>query len=1340
MHVLYLILTLVATVAILWFGMPWVFETIHEPFQGSAATCVPPQAIQVRSATQEPDDFGTYIERGKQIYNALGYGENMKPSAERAFKDRITQDQVFELNEDFRKALATVSAVPDNTPVPESAKPVFGPTGALLNEAAVFVPTNNWNQVKLTAGYVEERVPPTSLSEQEAQRCESVNRLTTYTAGGEMQDRPVAFKRTDLCNLLGTRDPTTGTITNLDPTIAGCGVCIKDGSPVSQSVQSRFSAALKFIGGLLFSNSDRDAYYASGAPSAQPSLGTCAPGYFFVAGEKDKCTNAANKLNCDEYGSTGGFGAGKSEDGQRDAELAGSCVACVQSNKTTYVYDPPAQSKLANVQLRITVPKGTGFNRVYVATKAKSATNFGDFMPTTIENISEDPTSVITVASLSAEDTIKLAIFQEFPHRPRGLEEVFFVNFNLDTDTTRRDNLAVYLDQRENQMIFDGAKFEKSMNCRVATVAQLQDAFSKGSQVRNAGYALDESSNTYDPYTIHQYPNYIDDTVPNYGTVGVVKITETAPTGVWCYGIKPKRTHITPFTLGNRTLAGSVVQNFYEYMALTNEDGLSADAKRSRYSQYADIQTPQYRGVCLQFESNQNGIQRSIPVERFITMVSDRQVRNSNGTSVSGMNPLLYYSRNGTFADSQRIVEPKPVSPGMSRVLTDQYWIWAADHTKSGFTIECKIPGIFLNPYYSEDLPKCPTGPLYTSKNLLNFVEFDACTNGLTIECMKRLFETIGAGIEAGTWYPTKSEGETALRFKDSRQTIERTPTELIDYLKTLRATANGLGLSETLTPAEKAAAMNDASMKLIGREIVSACETLVDAGGVLTIQNKTGNLDAQCLDQIYRQTYATGSLPATYQSIGDRYSGIRSNELALPEIQQEFPYRTCQPAGSWAPLRGGEINQDAVRQINEAIATYRRTNAGVDSVAAARAVLDQVYQNANDAGVDKTTQQIAIERCYGIRKREFVSNCQGVNIDTIRIMFMDTLQMTDGMEIIRLRQTDREEQITISVQSLELSGNVSTSESKIIQTQTTDGIIVFMIFKNKNNPQSISIIRFELMKGLADFNPVDQSGIPMIELISNGSKTITQTTSFIFPNNATEAQNLWNRGGTVSNTYAIKNLVLNISYTAPQVLTTISTTANNQIIQLVRNNRILTQRLARGEPIEINSIDLTPQLSYRDLVFPAPGTQKIRLESFVGQGWFLTRSGVISNLDTRTTFTLKPAALGLPPTGAPSGSQPNVAKLYRLEGTVGSVLTRTPTGIMVGPDIGNANSSWVILPALNQASAFISLQLANYPTFFLITEIQNNGTYAPKCVDIGTNPTELQKALTCWRLYSSDL
>ena len=297
MHVLYLLLTVVVVVAVLWFGMPWVFETIHEPFQGSQ--CPSTDTIQVRStgSSDASDDWASYIERGKQVYNKLGYGESIKPDGERMFKDRITPEGLPGLNADIQKALVNVDILPDTTPIPPSAYPnvtvrrqptndmvlqqinsvtarineliqkeneylmnsnseinidkILDEKNRLNRELQDYtlksgylnpyeisvsnisdVSSANWNKLRVQPGYVEERVPPTDLPSKDAERCEAVNIFTTYTAGGEIQDRKRT--RTDLCKMLGTRDATTGEYTGLQGELAGCGVCIKDGSPVSK--------------------------------------------------------------------------------------------------------------------------------------------------------------------------------------------------------------------------------------------------------------------------------------------------------------------------------------------------------------------------------------------------------------------------------------------------------------------------------------------------------------------------------------------------------------------------------------------------------------------------------------------------------------------------------------------------------------------------------------------------------------------------------------------------------------------------------------------------------------------------------------------------------------------------------------------------------------------------------------------------------------------------------------------------------------------------------------------------------------------------------------------------
>ncbi len=1524
MHVLYLILTIVATVAILWFGMPWVFETIHEPFQGGpSATCRTQDTIQVLAPQTAPDDFGSYIEHGKQIYNRIGYGQSMLREGERAFKDRITEAELPKLNEDIRQALVNVSVVPDSTPVPESARPIYGPTG-IVNKAAVLDPNNNWNAVKLQVGYVEERLPPTNLAEKEALRCESVNLYTTYTPGGEISARPSALKREDMCNMLGTRDASTGVIADLRPELAECGVCIKDGQPVSTSEtatwRSRFGAAMKFIGGMLFTNRDRDAYYASGDTNATPSLGDCAPGYFFVAGEKDKCLTAARRLNCEEYGQTGGFGSGKSNDGQTDAELSKYCVACPTQEKTNYVYNDTGNT-LANVRVRITVPKGTGQTTILYGQNASGTDGFTDnqikITSSTLDLPNVKPNaSTLEFPNAKPNDSIRINIFQEYPHRPRGEKEVFFVQENRNIITNYLKTQKTDADNKK--FIKDMEQFAKDLDCTVATVQELQDAYNNGAQAPDAGYAIDS---TYFFFTIRQYTNLKNTELLNPTDKKGVHPASSA-TGIWCYGYKPQLTYLNSYAIENKTLAGPEIANFYTYIELKNEDGLSADNKKNRFSQFGTtMRIPQYRGICIQFESTDS--KRAIPAENFIIKVNNQAIRNADGSLLSGQQLLVSnYSRNGTFADSQRIVEPKPATAGMNTVLTNQYWLWNASHESSGFKLELKIPGIFADPFIAQDLPKCPTGPLYTSRNLLSFVELSACSDGLTLPCMTSLFQKYGK-IE-GEWHPSKPAGREALEFKDTKKTVRRTPEELIEFLKDLQQKALGKSPSLSgLSVADKEARMNEASRRLLGQNIVSACDTLVESpSGMINIVPRTGNLPAECLNELYKQTTeitkGTTTYPATYKDIAQRYSGIRADELALPEIQSDFPYRTCQPTGSWAPIRSnGEVNEVAVAQINAAIATMEGGTA--NAVANARELLDKVYQNANSATMDKAIQQVAIERCYGIKKKEFVSNCQGINAKKIRtipaiksvpytyFLIINDIYWTDNINVRTGRMTKTEasdilntiknnnfptanfvssneilalrnighvvytvwaydtntraiepmriatnqssvgrENFTntskypmlISVQSSDTPTNLIKTIMDVLPNRAMDGIpqkSVEILTRTKLiSPQPIKVNTKETVEYTPQSNkpskkvfivgpPVyRQPALDILSRIKGVYSNADFTSEYMIQELRTNKQIakcawVWSRptnssdiqialgspdgwkyynwcGGGSSNISTHSDInaekkeekeiyitltssdpdlliiqkitaalgsssylnkvydeeeYMNTDYNLPStyLLSTnttiqsvqISSTEIPSIVQILgENDRILTQRLAIDTTLELNQIDLLPALAYKDLLFPATGAQKIRLESFVGQGWFLSSyDGRISNMETRTTFTLKPGVLG---TSSSSPSSANVSKIYRLEGSSGKFMAKSTTsdGISIQFDTPS-NTSWVIRPALNGASAFVSLELANYPGVFLITEIGTNESYTAKCVQY-TDPTELEKALACWRLYPSDV
>jgi hypothetical protein len=795
------------------------------------------------------------------------------------------------------------------------------------------------------------------------------------------------------------------------------------------------------------------------------------------------------------------------------------------------------------------------------------------------------------------------------------------------------------------------------------------------------------------------------------------------------------------YRVGGEEQPARIVANFYQYLALTNEDGLTAQNRLDRFSQYGDVyQTPQYRGICIQFESTDGT--RAIPAETFLMSVNDVALRNAEGQKIPGVDPLSLYSRNGTFADSFRIVSPKPTTD--DKLLSNQYWLWYSSHTESGFKIQVKIPGIFSVPQYAEDLSKCPTGPLYTSATMLNFVEFNACSEGTSLSCVQSLYTKAG-GTPQGTWFPTAIDQPAEVVFKDSKKTIRRSPEEVLEYLREEKAIAVGNSpILAALTAEEKATRMNLASTRLMGGSVVSPCQTVVDAPGGLVIQNLQGTLSAKCLDEIYRQTY-DGFAPTTYTGIGERYSGIRKDELALPEIQQEFPYRTCQPTGSWAPIKAnGEVNDGAIAEINAAIAAF-----GGDSVVAARGVFNRVYQDANGA-TDKTVQQVAIERCYGVKKKEFVSNCQGIAIDEFRICIVKAVPTT-YTEVIS-HNVNTIDLSNVSILSTDLTGRWigRAIDSKIVlfEYPTSATEKEYIIVVQDPDPRWIKMLKIRLRKVAVALDktrpPSNENTIQVIQISLNSARHISASTT-TFPTTSDAVTLLWNSGTTTEvvlddneRGYGIKNITLSVR--TAETISSFTTRSTDQIIQLVKNNRVLTQRLATGSTLEFNQIDVVPVMYYRDLVFPPTGSQRIRLESFVGQGWFLNVDGTISN-QKASTFTLQSSSSFLSPSSLSPSS--TVAKIYRLT-SAGIRLIRNPAngigGMIAGQWNIDANSSWVILPALNGASAFVSLQLANYPRVFLTTQVNTDGSYTPLCVEFGQELTEIEKALTCWKLYPSDL
>jgi len=103
-----------------------------------------------------------------------------------------------------------------------------------------------------------------------------------------------------------------------------------------------------------------------------------------------------------------------------------------------------------------------------------------------------------------------------------------------------------------------------------------------------------------------------------------------------------------------------------------------------------------------------------------------------------------------------------------------------------------------------------------------------------------------------------------------------------------------------------------------------------------------------------------------TYQSIQDRYSGLRDGE-GTPEARQATPFNACNSKGILAPKNSqGALNYGAISEVNKL----------VKSVPQAQDYYNQIYKTANytsgngDKDDVNTQQQAkALQQCYGVTK-----------------------------------------------------------------------------------------------------------------------------------------------------------------------------------------------------------------------------------------------------------------------------------------------------------------------------------------------------------------------------------
>ncbi len=751
----------------------------------------------------------------------------------------------------------------------------------------------------------------------------------------------------DACSILG------------NPEYQNCGVCILGGTDTQELKKG------SFIGGMLILDRDKRSYEigARGTgkePAYEPTTGDCPAGYFFV--NKEKCTKAVNRQNCKEAGLAGGFNGGRTIEGKEVVNE--SCALCPNSGEeNTYIYEPKIRA--FPLALRVITPTGTGTNTVRITNREGVQIASG-------QGQGGDEIYINLSGVVVETQAVNIIVTQQFPHIPRGRKEVFQVG-----------NGYIYsYDEAQNVC--------KSIGGDLATYQQLIQSFNAGGQECSYGFYKDYTSTTAYFMQVEKLRKDIDlrSTADSSGWcgwgVGMRNDGVGNKAAAWCYGVKP------PVGLyGSR----EQVRPFFRSMG--NLSVPSQENQPDQKSQYGNqYQAPYYRGVILQWEmrTEQSPVPRRASVEASITSVMGMA---PNTVTIEGFKTFRILKRRGMFSTPLRNPNAMIISPTPNtnkNIMANQYWIWSNQTDNPTFYFTADIPGTFKDPFYVEDMPICPRGPLVGNKNTLDLLQVSPCQKlgqapgKYSIDCLKFLFVSAGGDLYNGTLSPINGDINKLL-FDENKRALEE--DAILERLTELYNTATkGRDImGDIVSPNNKKMRrkiINDAAMALFGKEIVTPCEEVTESpeGSILLVQ-KSAPFDSECLNYLYLNTgidqnrgmepARDTSLKATYVSIGDRFSGIMNSEKATEQDKERYPFQTCQLGGSAAPVNGnGTENMTAIQMAN----SYALANGG--TVRGAQDYFNQIFKDANmsindvNGAPDSTLlkrQEDAINKCYGITK-----------------------------------------------------------------------------------------------------------------------------------------------------------------------------------------------------------------------------------------------------------------------------------------------------------------------------------------------------------------------------------
>jgi len=672
-----------------------------------------------------------------------------------------------------------------------------------------------------------------------------------------------------------------------------------------------FENPKKHIGGLLVLPDDRsDAEEAARASGSKVTYQATVGDCpaGFLHVSQKTCEKEVNRQDCLEAGTTGGFDVGVTVEGNK---VANAKCALVAGTDDTFVYEP--KTRTFDVNLRVLTPTGTGTCKVYVYNAAQKQVGY---------NTNDTPGKefIVSVRQVKEGEPLSIVVVLEVPYRAKGSAEVF-------------------------QFSRGGPKQTVSAICQqigatAATLGQMNAAQQAGAQMCGNGWGAD----------FYGYPSQAS--VP--GACGSYFDPNANPAqqgASWCYGVKPPESK-------NKMINSSVAPWFNTYGAKSVPPH---DVMPNQWSQNGDYQAQAYRGILLQWEMTGSSA-RTIPFQPTLTAV--------NGEGPNNAGTFRHLKLYGTFAKSSTILAPRP--SGNSKMLSNQFWIWGGDSKSQQVKFDVKVPGVFLDPYYKEDLAVAPRGSLIGSPATLQLLKTSPClqegqaAGAYSMACLTNLFVGAGGDPIRGT---LATGGLTQLNKLGDMDAIAGYLSGLFSVATTGK---NEDGRRVGNSSKDRLQIINDAAQKMFGFDIATPCEDIVeDAKGNIGIVPKSPPLDGDCLNYLWLNTNSdrdrgdeggrNSAITNTYTTIADRYSGLRYSE-GTADSRSRYPFQACQRVGTKAPMAAdGTVN---VKNVMEANAK--------GSIQKIQDFYNGIHKTANYSGGSASAAEAhttAVQQCYGLAK-----------------------------------------------------------------------------------------------------------------------------------------------------------------------------------------------------------------------------------------------------------------------------------------------------------------------------------------------------------------------------------